>query len=209
MDHENLAAGQTKRGFNEFLPIQYLLDTCATASEAERALARMEHHHVAVPVHLLVADRHGGSFVFEYSRDGSGKVIVHGEVASPLKVTNFQLNRLSDPAAREAMEARCDENGFDRYRLLEERLARTRFPMSEEAIRRVNSAVYVDKEAEEHCERTVFHSIYDASSCSLKVCLLPDVAESLEGFFAVSLEPDSRTRACTRPSPSPRSGEGG
>ncbi|MGW8325290.1 MAG: carcinine hydrolase/isopenicillin-N N-acyltransferase family protein, partial [Desulfobacterales bacterium] len=72
IDHENLATKETQKGFNEFLPIQYLLDTCSTAGDAAKVLNKMEHYHVAIPVHLLIADKHGDSFVFEYSLGLSG-----------------------------------------------------------------------------------------------------------------------------------------
>ena len=51
--HENLATGKTAKGFNEFLPVQFLLDTCSTAKEAQDALQRTEHYHVAFATHLL------------------------------------------------------------------------------------------------------------------------------------------------------------
>jgi predicted choloylglycine hydrolase len=190
IDHENLSTKQTRKGFNEFLPIQYLLDTCSTANEAARALKKMEHYHVAIPVHLLIADKHGDSFVFEYSFDGSRKVFVQGGATSPLKVTNFQLNRLSDPTMRKVMESRFEENGFDRYRILEKLLDQTQFPISEESIQKINSAVYVSKDSVEHFERTLFHSIYDTSLCSVKISPLPDVTESIESFFSISLNRD-------------------
>jgi predicted choloylglycine hydrolase len=197
IDHENLATKQTKKGFNEFLPIQYLLDTCSTAKEAARALKKMAHYHVAIPVHLLIADKHGESFVFEYSFDGSRKVFVQGEATSPLKVTNFQLNRLSDSTMRKVIESRFDENGFDRYRILEKLLDQTQFPISEESIQKINSAVYVSKETVEHFERSLFHSIYDTSSCAVKICPLPNVTEAIERFFSISLNIDHRTNAFT------------
>jgi penicillin V acylase-like amidase (Ntn superfamily) len=74
IDHEELATHQTRKGFNEFLPIQYLLDRCSTAPEAIEALRKMKHYHIAIPVHLLIADRQGDSYVFEYSSDGSQKI---------------------------------------------------------------------------------------------------------------------------------------
>ncbi len=188
IDHENLATKQTQKGFNEFLPIQYLLDTCSTANEAARALKKMEHYHVAIPVHLLIADKHGDSFVFEYSPDGFRKVFVQGSITSPLKVTNFQLNRLSNPIMRRVIESRFVENGFDRYRVLEKLLDQIQFPMTGKSIREANAAVYVSEENGEHFKRTLFHSIYDTSSLALKICLLPNVKETMESFFSISLK---------------------
>jgi hypothetical protein len=159
------------------------LDTCSTANEALRALKQMGHYHVAIPVHLLIADKHGDSFVFEYSPDGSRKVFVQGSVTSPLKVTNFQLNRLSDPNMKKMMESRSDENGYDRYQVLEKLIDKIQFPMTEKLIQETNAAVYVLENNGEILDRTLFHCIYDTSSCSVKICLLPKIKETMKGFF--------------------------
>ena len=188
IDHGSLSTKQTKSGFNEFLPIQYLLDTCSIANEAVKALKQIEHYHVAIPVHLLIADKQGDSFVFEYSPDGSGKVFVQGSTTSPLKVTNFQLNRLSDPTMTKMMESRSAENGLDRYRVLEELIDQIQFPITEKLIQETNTAVYVHEDNEDNLERTLFHCIYDTSSCSVKICLLPKVKQTMESFFKFSLK---------------------
>ncbi|MCW8926060.1 MAG: carcinine hydrolase/isopenicillin-N N-acyltransferase family protein, partial [Xanthomonadales bacterium] len=111
-DHENLATGATAEGFNEFLPVQFLLDTCSTAKEAKEALQRTEHYHVAFATHLLVADKEGNSFVFEYSPDGTNKVFVQGSKTNPQKITNFQLNRLTDERMAIELKSRSSENGL-------------------------------------------------------------------------------------------------
>lgn len=187
IDHETLATGKTRTGFNEFLPIQYLLDTCSTAEEAMKALKHMTHYHMAIPVHLLIADKQGNSFVFEYSPDGAGKVFIQGDPSSPLKITNFQLNRLSDPAMKKVMESRFAENGIDRYQVLEKRISQIRFPVTEKLIQETNVAVYVNQDTGEHLERTLFHNIYDTSSCSVKICLLPTGDQTRDKFFSFSL----------------------
>lgn len=187
IDHESLSTKQTKRGFNEFLPIQYLLDTCSTANEAMNALKQMDHYHVAIPVHLLIADKQGDAFVFEYSPNGTQKVFIQGSVTSPLMVTNFQLNRLSDTTMTEKMELRAVENGLDRYRILEKRIDRIQFPITEQLIQETNAAVYVRSDSEDNHERTIYHCIYDTSSCSVKICLLPSINQAMGSFFEFSL----------------------
>lgn len=187
IDHESLSTKQTKRGFNEFLPIQYLLDKCSTANEAVKALKQMEHYHVAIPVHLLIADKQGNSFVFEYSPDGSKKVFIQGSTTSPSKLTNFQLNRLSDTTMTKKMESRSTENGLDRYRVLGKLINQIQFPITEKLIHETNTAVYVHADNEDKLERTLFHCIYDTSSCSVKICLLPKINQSMGSFCKFSL----------------------
>jgi hypothetical protein len=187
IDHESLSTQKTKKGFNEFLPVQYLLDTCSTAKEAVKALEQMEHYHVTIPVHLLIADKHGNSFVFEYSSDGFQKVFIQGSPNLPLKVTNFQLNRLSDKGLTKKMESRSTENGFDRYQVLEKRIDQMQFPITEKLIKETNTAVYVHAESGDKIERTLFHCIYDTSLCSVKIGLLPRIKKPRESFFKFSL----------------------
>ena len=187
IDHANLSTNQTRKGFNEFLPIQYLLDTCSTANEAAEALKQLEHYHVAIPVHLLIVDKQGNSFVFEYSSDGSQKVYIQGNSTTPLKITNFQLNRLSDATMKKTMESRYTENGLDRYRILEKRLDQIQFPITEKLIQETNTAVYVHADCEDKLDRTLFHCIYDISSCAVKICHLPTTQQSMEHFYEFSL----------------------
>ena len=173
LDHPDLPTGRTTRGFNEFLPIQFLLDNCSDAVEAEAALERMDHYCHAVPVHLLVADRSGRSFVFEYGPEARRRVCVHGNPAAPLRVTNFPLNRLADPAGREAVEAHSRENGLHRYQTLGRALKRATQPYSEEVIRDINDGVLVHSELEGSLSTTVFQCLYDTTSSSVEVALLP------------------------------------
>ena len=44
------------------------------------------------------------------------------------------------------MESRSSENGLDRYRVLEERIRQTQFPITEKSILEINSEVYVYEE---------------------------------------------------------------
>ena len=188
IDHQNQSTNQTQKGFNEFLPIQYLLDTCSTANEAAEKLKQLEHYHVAIPVHLLIADKEGNSFVFEYTSDGLQKIYIQGNSSTPLKITNFQLNRLADAVMKRKMESRFSENGFDRYRILEKKLDQIQFPITEELIQEINATVYVHTDRENGLERTLFYCVYDTSSCSMKISHLPTVQQPIKCLYEFSLE---------------------
>ena len=185
--HGNLASKVTATGFNEFLPIQFLLDTCATARQAREALQRMDHHHVAFATHLLVADREGNSFVFEYTPDGTGKTFVRGSHAEPQVVTNFQLNRLADENLASELESRSSDNGFDRYSAIQERIDQASFPISEREMRDLNASVYVHEDKREALDRTIFHTAYDLTSRSVQVRLFPSRDGMENEFFGFSL----------------------
>lgn len=186
-DHGASATGRTRTGFNEFLPIQYLLDNCETVAEARAALEQMTHYHAAVPVHLLVADQKGNAVVFEYAPDGKEKVFVQGESDTPLRITNFQLNRLDNPALLAEMETRASENGMDRYQWLGQVMETTPFPVDEETIRHINGQVYVHSDGEDQLDRTLFHTVYDLSACTVRIRLLPSTDLSVDAFATFDL----------------------
>ena len=186
-DHASRATLHTQRGFNEFLPIQYLLDNCASVEEAISELEQMEHYHAVVPVHLLVADKSGRSFAFEYAPDGKRKVVVHGDPATPFRITNFQLNRLNDPLLSGQMKRRSRENGMDRYDILGQTLNATAFPVDAGTTKDINTHVYVHADGETELDRTLFHTMYDLASCSVRIALLPTTEQSIDTFTELRL----------------------
>jgi penicillin V acylase-like amidase (Ntn superfamily) len=79
-------------GLHELAVARLLLDTCATVDEVKTALLTIKQHYRLAPLHYIVADRNGRSFVYENSTgrnvqhliDGGGKIQV---------LTNFQLHK--------------------------------------------------------------------------------------------------------------------
>ncbi len=53
-------------GINEMQSIQLLLDTCSNVEEAKKALLINKHYYMMVPVHLLIGDKYGNSFIWEF-----------------------------------------------------------------------------------------------------------------------------------------------
>ncbi|MGN9782975.1 C45 family autoproteolytic acyltransferase/hydrolase [Nonomuraea sp. ZG12] len=75
---------------------RFLVDTCETVEQAKQALLGAKHYDHGMGLHYLVADAHGGAFVWERGKDGSEHIIENpGE---PLAVTNHLLHRNPDPA---------------------------------------------------------------------------------------------------------------
>ena len=70
------ASGRPQVGLSEIQVVRYLLDTCATVDEAKDALRIAKHYYQGLPCHFLIADRHGGSFVWEHSRHRNREIIV-------------------------------------------------------------------------------------------------------------------------------------
>jgi hypothetical protein len=91
--------GSPQVGIAEQQVVRYLLDHCATVTEAKAALRMAKHYYFFTPCHFLVADRSGASFVWEHSPRRNREQVVgsgtwsHGR----LVCTNHLLHRWPDP----------------------------------------------------------------------------------------------------------------
>jgi len=100
--------------------MRLLLDTCASVEEAKQTLMATKQYYQYVPVHYLIADRHGNAFVWEYSKSHNKEYIVESP-GVPLVMTNFTMHtRLENgkPPSPEAARPVCK-----RYAYLSEKLA--------------------------------------------------------------------------------------
>jgi Acyl-coenzyme A:6-aminopenicillanic acid acyl-transferase len=107
-------------GLGELQTLRLLLDTCANVEEAKQALMETKQYYQFVPVHYLIADRHGKAFVWEYSASHNKEYVVESP-GQPLVMTNFTLHtRLEDgkPPSPEKARPVCK-----RYAYLREKLA--------------------------------------------------------------------------------------
>jgi hypothetical protein len=107
-------------GLHELQTLRMLLDTCASVAEAKEALLSTKQYYSFVPVHYLIADRHGKAFVWEYSHVRNREYIIENP-GKPLLTTNFSLHRHLEgkgPPSAKAAKAICP-----RYCALAERIA--------------------------------------------------------------------------------------
>jgi hypothetical protein len=156
-------------GLGELQTLRMLLDTCGNVAEAKEALLQAKQYYAFVPVHYLIADRFGNSFVWEYSQAHNREYILE-DPAKPLVMTNFTLHRRSTdgrPPTVEQAKAVCR-----RYCALSERLARGE-AMSVERIKQVHRVV--DAELPKAAEpdrppvRTLWHALYYPEDRRLQV----------------------------------------
>jgi hypothetical protein len=112
-------AGGEGVGLGALQMLRLLLDTCATVEEAKEALLLTKQYYEIVPIHYLIADSHGKSFVWEYSQAHNREYIVENP-GQPLITTNFSLHRHMEagkPPSASAARTVCP-----RYCKLSERL---------------------------------------------------------------------------------------
>ena len=111
---------QASVGLGELQTMRLLLDTCANVEEAKETLWATKQYYQYVPVHYLIADRHGNAFVWEYSKNHNKEYVVENP-GQPLVMTNFTLHtRLENgkPPTAEAAKPVCK-----RYAYLTEKIA--------------------------------------------------------------------------------------
>lgn len=151
----------TAPGLGEVQMLRLLLDTCATVDEAKEALLTTKQYYGFVPVHYLIADRFGRSFVWEYSQAHNKEFIIENP-GRPLVMTNFSLNKhLDQGAPPTADEAR---SVCRRYALLTEQLAIAPGSITEEFLR--NTHRKVDAKGAPAADqsrppiRTFWHALY-------------------------------------------------
>src|SRR5262249_27442804 len=152
MDAVGLGVVQTQR---------LLLDTCANVDEAKEALLLTKQYYEAIPVHYLVADRHGKAFVWEYSQAHNREYIIENP-GKPLVTTNFSLHRYLEgkaPPAAAAAKKVCP-----RYCLLSEKLAGNGNKLTLDFIkgvhRQVDATFTPPKDSPRAAGRTLWHTLY-------------------------------------------------
>lgn len=175
----NEATGQAAVGLNEFLPIQLLLDTCATVEEAKETLLLNKHYYRSVPVHLLIADRFGNSFVWESSSARNQEFILENS-EQPQIVTNYLLHRFPDfDSFPEESEERDDP--FNRYKRLHNAVEEQPSALSEEEIQVVaREAEFKSPAANGVITRTLMHNLYNQQRKTLKISFYVNEQRSTE-----------------------------
>jgi hypothetical protein len=153
-------AGSDGVGLGALQVLRMLLDTCATADEAKEALLLTKQYYEFVPVHYLVADRHGKSFVWEYSQAHNREYIVVNPDRT-LVTTNFSLHRYGKdgkPPLAKAAEKVCP-----RFCLLTERLADGR-GLTVDSVKETHKLVDATRAAPPGSSlmpnRTLWHALY-------------------------------------------------
>ena len=146
-------------GLGVLQTLRLLLDTAANVEEAKEILLQTKQYYEYIPCHFLIADRHGKSFVWEYSRFHNKEYIVENP-GKPLVMTNFTLNQHMDgdrPPTSELAAKVCK-----RYAYLADKLAAA--PISEELLRASHRAVDaqapVRPDAKRPPVRTFWHALY-------------------------------------------------
>jgi hypothetical protein len=158
-------------GFNEIEISRFLLDQCANVEEAREALFQAKQYYSFLPCHYIVGDRHGASFVWEYSESHNKEFVTPGR-GRPQIVTNHGLH---DP--REAGQANgSPSSSMGRFKRLQEEIGRAGPRPTMDQVKHINACVRAAPEqgAEgvprtKNPTRTLWHSLYDLEERGLEV----------------------------------------
>lgn len=148
-------------GLNEIQLLRFVLETCATASDARQALLAAKYSYMFLPCHFVVADAGGDSFVFE--RSANADHLVEGAGAVQV-VTNHPLHRRSSPDDLPTGDG--PSATYARARRLAAAVA-GRTSLTPDDIKAAHACV--DREDPASPSRTLWHGVYDAFDRSLDV----------------------------------------
>jgi hypothetical protein len=138
--------------------IRMLLDTCATAREAKEALLTTKQHCEVVPVHYLVADRHGDAFIWEFSRSRNNQYILESP-GKPLITTNFSLHRHLD--GKELPNTKLPREVCPRYCALAERIGAEKGKLTADFVKDAHRSVDMIRPGKSMPPtRTLWHALY-------------------------------------------------
>ena len=158
-------------------PIQItrmLLDTCATVEEAKEAFLMNKHYAFMIPCHYLIADRHGNSFVWEWSHLQHTEHVIDGGGETQF-VTNHPLHQPSP--AEGSVEG---DPGWTRTRLarLADAVTSVGDDLTPRHLQDAHAGVRITRAfareltgnaAADPSARTIWHVVYDTDARSLDV----------------------------------------
>lgn len=165
-------------GLHELQLLRLVLDTCASAAEAQEALLTAMQLYAFIPCHYLVADKAGHSFLYEMSTGRNVQHILDGN-GQPQVVTNFQVHRHLTPETMPGGPPSMEHEAFWRYQTLVDRIARHGGPFTAEDLKANNACVNVlataaalgasvapETLAAGPRARTLWHGLYDQGAGS-------------------------------------------
>jgi predicted choloylglycine hydrolase len=148
-------------GLHELQIMRYLLDNCKNVNEAKEALLYLKQYYSYAPLHYIIADNEGHSFLFEFSRVRNRSAIIDG--AGIQCMTNHLISG--------QQPGKTPEESKRRLALLDS-LTSIKSRYSLDDIKEINSHVsplMPDNHPVYPPSRTLWHSIYDLNSKSLSI----------------------------------------
>uniref|UniRef100_UPI00321702CD C45 family peptidase n=1 Tax=uncultured Draconibacterium sp. TaxID=1573823 RepID=UPI00321702CD len=178
-------------GINEMLVVQLLLDTCKTVDEAKEVLLCNKHFRMILPTHLLIADKYGNSFIWEYPIEHNQDFFIDGNSEIQV-ITNFPVHKYPEMYTfPESNDLSCP---FARYKTLREAINACNGKVSQRTMKEINSQVFVCNEMYKIpppvAVRTIYHNLYDCNQKSMEVSFYRKEADNKQkrtAYFKIEL----------------------
>ena len=157
-------------GLNELQLMKFLLDTCANVTEAKQALLLCQHYYAFTPCQFIIGDDRGEAFVFEVS-PGRNKKHFTDANNSPLAITNHSLYYSKIKMNDTSPTSQITGSSPARLKRLHQQLNKPQYSL--EDVMHNNQSVFAgqcqEAPASRVMERTLWHSVYNASMRSLEI----------------------------------------
>lgn len=159
-------------GLNEINVMRMLLDTCSDVEDAKQALLEHKHYYSVAFCHYIIGDRHGQSFVWEYSHAHNREYITDGG-AQPQIITNHPVHKYR---SMDELPHEDDQKSstYTRFRTLKQRLEPQQARLSLDTIKETQACVAMTRltlpaESRPGPTRTLWHAIYDCQEKSVEI----------------------------------------
>lgn len=150
--------GRSGYGLSEIDLPRFVLDRCASAKEARNLLKFAPYYADFTPCHYIIGDAGGDSFIFEVDARGRHHIVDGG--GSPQIITNHMVSTYGTGNLPSG-------NSFDRFRRLQQELAKRKSKYTPAEVKEINLCVAVPEQT--RVAATLWHSVYDLKTQSLKV----------------------------------------
>jgi predicted choloylglycine hydrolase len=149
-------------GLGEIDLPRFVLDKASSAKEARRLLTKVPYYSTFTACHYIISDASGDSFIFEVDENNRHHVIEGGR--KPQLITNHSI-------AKYGTNGLPAGNSFDRYRRLQQEIAKRRGRVTPADVKEINYCVAVPTDVRVH--GTLWHAVYDLTdrSVSVSFCL--------------------------------------
>lgn len=157
-----------QHGIYEMLSVQLLLDTCKNTEEAKKCLLSHFHYVIQIPIHLLVADNQGNSFIWELDENGNQHFTENKN--SPQIVTNFEIFKY--PEMNQFPYNNFAACPFNRFRTIHN-MTKVNSLHDYSSIKSINKSVFISDNMLPinfpNKVRTLYHQIYNANEREIQV----------------------------------------
>lgn len=128
------SGGMNVSGLTILQSFGFMLSTCETVEEAKHLLLRNHLMQVLINAHVMIADAHGNSTVFEIDQATQAYVFVDRAANEPLFATNHPLHTYLEPSTYPDFDMEAEHGTFARQVMLRDAYSKLKPPYTREDV---------------------------------------------------------------------------